>query len=149
MRYLTAGDVLRIHEAEVSSRPIVDVGLLESAVLRPMETVGGRDAYPDVHAKAAALFHSLIRNHPFVDGNKRTAVLSLVVFYNLNGFDLVLRRERPLLQGGEGPGLEVDEGGGHRAGGRSPSPPGELRGVEPDQAGHPVEGPVGRHDPLG
>ena len=88
MRYLTAGDVLRIHEAEVSPRPTVDIGLLESAVLRPMETVGGRDAYPDIHAKAAALFHSLIRNHPFVDGNKRTAVLALVVFYNLNGFEL-------------------------------------------------------------
>jgi death-on-curing protein len=43
-------------------------------VHRPQTTVGGADAYPDVHSKAAALFHSLIRNHAFIDGNKRTAL---------------------------------------------------------------------------
>ncbi|WP_155769446.1 Fic family protein [Mycobacterium asiaticum] len=51
------------------------LGLLESAVLRPQATTFGDDAYPTTHEKAAALLHSLTRNHPFVDGNKRTAWL--------------------------------------------------------------------------
>ena len=88
MRYLTAGDVLRINESEVGPSQLPDFGLLESAVLRPQQTVAGRDAYPDLHSKAAALMHSLIRNHPFVDGNKRTAVLTVDIFYAMNGFDL-------------------------------------------------------------
>jgi len=84
-RYLTVDDVCRINEAEVGRGVPVDFGLLESAVLRPQSSAGGADAYPDLHSKAAALFHSLVRNHPFLDGNKRTAVLSLLVFYGLNG----------------------------------------------------------------
>jgi death-on-curing protein len=44
---------------------------------------------PDIHTKAAALMHSLIRNHPFVDGNKRTAVLAVLIFYGLNGWEIV------------------------------------------------------------
>jgi death-on-curing protein len=79
--YLTVSDVVRLSEAEVEAATLVDFGLLESAVLRPQQTVAGQDAYPDIHAKAAALMHSLIRNHPFVDGNKRTAVLAVAVFY--------------------------------------------------------------------
>ena len=88
MRYLTAGDVLRLNEAEVGPNLLADFGLLESAVLRPQQTVGGEDAYPDIHSKAAALMHSLIRNHTFIDGNKRTAVLAVDVFYGLNGYEL-------------------------------------------------------------
>lgn len=88
MRYLSVSEVLEIHEAEVSDDPIVDLGLLESAVLRPQASVGGQDAYPDIHSKAAALFHSLVRNHPFTDGNKRTAVIAVAVFYRLNGWRL-------------------------------------------------------------
>lgn len=88
MRYLTAGDVLKINESEVGPDQLADFGLLESAVLRPQQTVAGQDAYPDLHSKAAALMHSLIRNHPFVDGNKRTAVLTVDIFYAMNSFDL-------------------------------------------------------------
>ena len=86
MHYLTVEDVISFHEAEVDADTIVDFGVLESAVLRPQQTIAGQDAYPDIHAKAAALFHSLVRNHPFVDGNKRTGVLSLAVFYRINGY---------------------------------------------------------------
>lgn len=88
MHYLNASDVIRIAEAEVGPDTLVDFGLLESAVMRPQQTVGGHDAYPDIHRKAAALMYSLIRNHPFVDGNKRTAVLAVDVFYGLNGWEL-------------------------------------------------------------
>ena len=87
-RYLTVDDVCRINEAEVGSDMLADFGLVESAVLRPQQSVGGQDAYPGLHSKAAALFHSLANNHPFVDGNKRTAVLALIVFYNLNGWQV-------------------------------------------------------------
>ena len=54
MRYLTAGDVLKINESEVGPDQLADFGLLESAVLRPQQTVAGQDAYPDRHSKAAA-----------------------------------------------------------------------------------------------
>ena len=85
MRYLTAGEVVAINEAEIGPDLLADFGLLESAVLRSQQTVFGQDAYPDINSKAAALLHSLVRNHPFIDGNKRTAVVALLVFYGLNG----------------------------------------------------------------
>ncbi|OGY11507.1 MAG: hypothetical protein A3H88_01810 [Candidatus Blackburnbacteria bacterium RIFCSPLOWO2_02_FULL_44_9] len=65
-----------------------DVGLLESAVARPQASFAGEDFYPTVFEKAAALMHSLLKNHPFVDGNKRTAYASAGIFLELNGFEL-------------------------------------------------------------
>ena len=62
-----------------------DRALLESAVNRPFQSAFGEDAYPEVIGKAAALFHSLVANHCFMDGNKRTAVISLQNFLVLNG----------------------------------------------------------------
>lgn len=60
----------------------------DSAVLRPQATAFGEDAYPSLPAKAAALMQSIARNHPFVDGNKRTAWGSAWTFLRLNGLDL-------------------------------------------------------------
>ncbi len=88
MWYLTVGDVVRINEAKVGPGKLRDFGLLESAVLRPQASLAGQDAYPDIHSKAAVLMDSLIRNHPFVDGNKRTALISVTMFYGLNGWGL-------------------------------------------------------------
>lgn len=65
-----------------------DLGLLESALGRPRASALGVDAYPDLVRKAAALLHSLVLNHAFVDGNKRTAVLATVVFADLNGYEV-------------------------------------------------------------
>jgi death on curing protein len=65
-----------------------DVGLLESAVHRPRASVLGQDAYPDLFTKAAALLHSLARNHPLVDGNKRLAWLATYVFLAKNDVEL-------------------------------------------------------------
>lgn len=65
--------------------PIRDVGLLGSAVARPQTTVFGDDAYPDVWSKAAALLHSLLKNHALVDGNKRLGWLAAAVFLEING----------------------------------------------------------------
>jgi death on curing protein len=67
VRYLTTGEVVAINEAEVGPNLLADFGLLESAVLRPQQTAFGADAYQDVHSKAAALLHSLVNNHPFID----------------------------------------------------------------------------------
>lgn len=87
MRYLTVEEVLEIN-AEVmgGGHTLRDLGLLESAVARPQASAFGVDAYPDLASKAAALLHSLVLNHAFVDGNKRTAVLSTLVFLDLNGY---------------------------------------------------------------
>jgi death-on-curing protein len=87
MRYLTVEEVLEIN-AEVmgGEHALRDQGLLESAVARPQASAFGTDAHPDLASKAAALLHSLILNHAFVDGNKRTAVLSTLVFLDLNGY---------------------------------------------------------------
>lgn len=65
--------------------PIRDAGLIESAAARPRATLLGRDAYPTVELQAAALLHSLARNHALVDGNKRLAWLAAVVLLDLNG----------------------------------------------------------------
>lgn len=62
-----------------------DHGLIESAVFRPQITVGGVDAYPDLWTKAAALLHSLVRNHPFVDGNKRIGWIAATALLTVNG----------------------------------------------------------------
>jgi death-on-curing protein len=87
MRYLTVEEVLEINAQVMGSRHVLrDRGLLESAVARPQASAFGTDAYPDLAAKAAALLHSLVLNHPFVDGNKRTAVLATLVFLDLNGY---------------------------------------------------------------
>ncbi len=66
--------------------PIRDLGLLDSAVNRPRSSAFGEDAYESAELKAAALLHSMTKNHALVDGNKRLAWLSTVVFGDLNGF---------------------------------------------------------------
>ena len=64
--------------------PVRDAGLLDSSLARPRSTVFGSDAYPTLQLKAAALLHSLVKNHSLVDGNKRLAWLATVVFLDIN-----------------------------------------------------------------
>lgn len=73
-------------DAAGGSHGIRDVGLLESAVIRPQASFGGQDLYPGILDKAAALVHSLLMNHMFVDGNKRTAMYSCMTFLELNDY---------------------------------------------------------------
>jgi death-on-curing protein len=92
--YLTLPELLHIAERVLGSDPPVrDVGLLESAVARPQATAFGADAYPDLDSKAAALLHSLARNHALVDGNKRLALTALIAFYGVNGRRLTLTND--------------------------------------------------------
>lgn len=82
--YLELEDLLRLTRM-LRAGPVVDIGLLEAACARPRATALGEDAYPSLDLKAAALLHSLVRNHALVDGNKRLAWLATVVFLDLNG----------------------------------------------------------------
>ncbi len=91
--FLTINQVLFIHDQMVKrfggSHGIRDIGLIESAVARPQATFGGKHLYSSLFDKAAALLQSLLKNHPFVDGNKRTALVSAGVFLKKNGYKLI------------------------------------------------------------
>ncbi len=70
-------------------RYVVYTDKLEAALAAPAHTFEGRDLFPTVFDKAACLFRSLVKDHPFLDGNKRTAVVATVVFLNVNGYRIV------------------------------------------------------------
>jgi len=92
--YLTLPELLHIAQRVLAAEPAVrDIGLLESALARPQATAFGADAYPDLDAKAAALLHSLARNHALVDGNKRLALAGVIAFYGVNGLRLTLTND--------------------------------------------------------
>src|SRR5579859_834077 len=82
--YVSLEDLLIIHTDQIEryggSHGIRDIGLIESALFRPQSSFGGEDLYPDFFDKAAVLVHSLLLNHAFVDGNKRTAMATVLVF---------------------------------------------------------------------
>jgi death on curing protein len=89
--YLTLPELLHVAERVLGGEPqIRDAGLLESALARPQATAFGSDAYPDLDTKAAAMLHSLARNHGLVDGNKRLALAGIIAFYGVNGRRLTL-----------------------------------------------------------
>jgi death-on-curing protein len=86
--YLTEADLLEVALGVIDDVTVRDRGLLASAAARPQTTAFGEDAYPTFAAKAAALMHSIARNHALVDGNKRLAWAATRIFRLLNGRDL-------------------------------------------------------------
>ena len=92
MRYLTAQQVLFIHsrllEETGGGHGVRDINMLMSGIARPQATFGGQDLYSDIYQKAAALMESLIQNHPFIDGNKRTGITAAALFLQINGLNL-------------------------------------------------------------
>ncbi len=84
VEYVDLEDLLMLVRG-LGAGPVRDVGLLDSAAARPRSTAFGHDAYPSIDLKAAALLHSIGRNHALVDGNKRLAWLAASVFLDLNG----------------------------------------------------------------
>ena len=92
IKYLSLEQVLVAHAALIKryggSHGIRDQGLLESAVFRPQTSAFGRDAYPTIFEKCAVLGYSLIQNHPFVDGNKRTGFAAIHLMLLINDYDL-------------------------------------------------------------
>ena len=86
MIHLTIDEALHIARRTLGDGVALrDVGLLEAAVARPAASVGGRDAYPTLVEKAAALVHSVVRNHALVDGDERLGLMLLIVFLGVNG----------------------------------------------------------------
>ena len=92
MNYLSAEQILFIHarliEETGGSHGVRDLGMLLSAIGRPQASFDDQDIYLDLFSKAAALMESLIRNHPFIDGNKRTGVTAAGLFLRRNGYRL-------------------------------------------------------------
>ncbi len=92
MKYLRAEQVLFIHARIIAETGgehwVIDLGLLKSAVGRPQGIFDGIELYPDLFFKAAALLQSLVGNHAFLDGNKRTAITSVGLYLSSNGYEL-------------------------------------------------------------
>jgi death-on-curing protein len=91
-RYLTIPQILFIHarliEETGGAHDLRDLGALEAASARPQATFADQEMYPDLFSKAAALLDSLVNNHPFVDGNKRTGIAAAALFLRQNGYRL-------------------------------------------------------------
>jgi death on curing protein len=96
MRYLTVPEVLEIYRHLMQqsggtagvTNLVTNLGALESAVAQPRMKFGGQELYPTIVEKASALGFSLIKNHPFLDGNKRIGHAAMEVFLVLNGFEI-------------------------------------------------------------
>ena len=86
MIFLDLEDLLHVAErATGGSVEVRDIGLLETAAARPRASAFGADAYATLHDKAAALLHSIVRNHALVDGNKPLGLAAVIAFYGVNG----------------------------------------------------------------
>ena len=92
MTYLHPRQVLYLYQQIIQqtggAAGLRDEGLLDSAVYRPQASFGGQDLYPDLFSKAAALGHSIVSNHPFIDGNKRVGFEAMRLMLRLNGYDI-------------------------------------------------------------
>lgn len=100
VNYLTDNQVLflNMHQIRLYSpkeqQGVKEEGLLSSAVNRPKQSAFGQEAYPSIEEKAAALFESLLKNHCFHNGNKRTAFASLYMFLRQNGYLLIVHQKK-------------------------------------------------------
>jgi len=108
--FLTLEDAFDLIEV-LKIGPIRDLGLLDSALARPRSSAFGHDAYATPELKASALLHSLINNHPLVDGNKRLAWISTMVFLRINGLESNLHNDiaYALILDIAGSSTELDE----------------------------------------
>jgi death on curing protein len=90
--YLELEDALQ--QIAVAGFFVKDLGLLDSALARPRTTLFGEDAYPTLELKAAAMVHSIIKNHAMVDGNKRTSWFMLSSFLYINGYFIEMNADQ-------------------------------------------------------
>jgi death on curing protein len=97
-KFLTRTDVLLLHADQIESfggtPGLRDVGLLDSALAQPQATFSGKLLHPTIPAQAAAYLYHLAMNHPFIDGNKRTAFAVMDTFLRVNGYSLTLTDEQ-------------------------------------------------------
>jgi death-on-curing protein len=96
--FLTLPEVLALHDDQISrfggTSGIRDVGLLESALAQPQASFSGELLHPTIYEQAAAYLYHLAMNHPFLDGNKRTAFAVMDAFLRLNGYRLNLSNDQ-------------------------------------------------------
>jgi death-on-curing protein len=104
MRYLSLSEILELHERIISSsgglHGVHDIKRLESSINQPRQTFKKKDLYPNTVSKAAALCFFLVKNHPFIDGNKRIGHAAMETFLILNGYEItanVDEQERIML----------------------------------------------------
>jgi death-on-curing protein len=97
MKKLTVSQIVSLHEdiikASGGSDGVRDNGLLESAVNAPFQTFNGEPLYPSIQQKATRLAFSIVKNHPFIDGNKRIGLHVMLVFLDINGIELAYSQE--------------------------------------------------------
>jgi len=98
MRYLTLEEILVLHEHQISMyggpNDIRDIRLLESALFRPKTEFYGRELYKDTYDKAVILGTTIIQNHPFIDGNKRTGIHAMLVMLGMNSIEVNIEPEK-------------------------------------------------------
>ena len=103
MRALTLNEVLEVHRQVMAqsggAEGLMHLPALESALAQPQMTFGGEDLYPTLVDKAAALGYALVKNHPFLDGNKRTGHAAMEVFLVLNGYEIraTVNEQEPIV----------------------------------------------------
>ncbi len=97
MRWISEIELLLIHKLVIEetggAKGVRDVAVLSSAVARPFASFEGQDLYPNLFYKVAALIHTIVASHPFIDGNKRVALVAGDVCLRLNGYRLMPSRE--------------------------------------------------------
>jgi death on curing protein len=103
MRYLSVEEILALHDYQVErfggTHGLLSLPLLESAVSRPTTNISGKDMYFSLFDKAAALTYSIIKNHPFVDANKRTGLHAALTFLELNGIKVKIKSTSLVMLG--------------------------------------------------
>lgn len=100
MKLLTVHDVMILHmqiiDASGGAQGVRDIERLTGTIEQVVQDVFGKELYPSIYEKAAALTFGIINYHPFIDGNKRTGVMSALLFLNLNGHDTSLVKNKEL-----------------------------------------------------
>jgi death on curing protein len=94
VKTITLRQTLLLHEYMIrkhgGSSGVRDMAMLKSAIYRPFASYGGDDLYQDIYLKAGALIQSVVKNHPFIDGNKRTAFVAAYAFLKLNRIQMII-----------------------------------------------------------
>lgn len=103
MKRLSKSHVLKMHSLLIQETGgidgVRDEGLLDSALNIPFQSFDGEDLYKTIQVKAARLGFSLTKNHPFIDGNKRIGILSMIVFLEMNGINITCTNEELIILG--------------------------------------------------
>lgn len=103
MKKLSKEQVIKIHSMVIEqtggSDGIRDKGLLDSALNAPFQTFDGEYIYRTIKAKAAKLGYFLVKNHPFIDGNKRIGILVMIIFLEINGLEVTCTDEELITLG--------------------------------------------------